>query len=119
MKKKLGEKLVDNYSTPLWIQFHEFKDTMYASIYFTHSSSPRGDLWYSNIQPLGFKIISKGNWRYGYYYKVILTCEAENLQEKLNKLSEWKFVTGDGVTHSFNIKFTAEEIYTRMVMEKL
>jgi len=124
MKKKIGKKNIigDNGTsedTPLWISFFEYNDTLFASIYFTESNSPRNKNWFTPLSDIGFKIISKGNYRYGYYYKIICSKPLDKIQPVLDKLKEFNEIDLDGDENSFEIDYTIEEIYNKYISEKL
>lgn len=111
MKKMIGSF----EDTPLWITFHEYEDKQYASIFFTQQNSPRYDTWYKSlIKDLNFKIIEKGSYRYGFYYKVLCSYPLSKMNHVFKKLKEKKF---EG--KYFTINTTFDEIYSRTMLEKL
>jgi len=114
MKKKIGEVVLGNYNTPLWGSIFNHRDDMLMTIYFTKDSSPRYHDWYKKLDKIGFRIIQKGSWRYGYYYKILATESLEDMQKILDKLEKIK---SDDVT--FDIKKSVRELYNRIVLEKI
>jgi len=115
MDKKIGDFCVDGKDvTPVWASIYTYEGITYMSMFFTRGSSPRYDEWYKSLEPLGFKLITKGGFRYGYYYKVIISKKIDNMQDTIDKLKEWK-----ESNRSFNFKYSVEEMYNKFVLAKL
>jgi len=114
MKKRIGTKITGQFETPLWITFYEYNDKIFASIYFTRQISPRYDDWFKDLQNFGFKIIPKGSYRYGYYYKIIASRPADTMQKLINELKVWEYDN-----NSFDIRNTVDGIFNKMVVEMI
>ena len=110
MKKKIGDKYEGSLSTPIWAQIYNYKDTIFMTIFFTRQTSPRCTDWFKDIEDMGFKIISKGNYQYGYYYKILISKPIDKMQKVLNKLNK---------SNDFEFKYSVEDMYSKYVLDKL
>lgn len=120
MKKKIGTVSMDKTllngkcSTPIWTSIFTYNNSILTTVYFTTDKSPRFTNWYKELGELGFKIIVKGSWRFGYYYKIIITKPIKEMQkiiDILNKINYKDLV--------FNFEYTIEEIYRKFVLDSI
>ena len=110
MKRQIGNKYeLSRGTTPIWASIHTYKDVTYMTLFFTRTNSPRDEDWYKDIEHLGFNILEKGGFRYGYYYKILISRPVDEMQEVLDTLEG----------NEFKFKYNVEEMYLKFVSEKL
>ncbi len=66
-----------------------------------------------------WRILMKGTYRYGYYYKTVGTTTLEKAKQMFDEINGWKYVSQDGTVYETEITKDFETFNNEMLASML
>ena len=92
---------------PIWATIWNSDDATCITIFFIQEDYPNDKAWFRSllrsIKTGTWRIIMKGTYRYGYYYKIVGTTVVENGNKLFDELDGWTFKTPENITYKLDI----------------